>query len=147
MAKGLIPVLIVRALDLGEGALFCAAVGALLGHVFSPFLGFSGGKGVATGLGIFLGLAPLAILLALSFFLSTFALSRIVSLASLVATAATPVLLFLMAYPVERIWAGTVIALLIIVRHRENIVRLWQGEEGKFDMQTKKGETGKREKE
>ncbi|MGH8010500.1 MAG: glycerol-3-phosphate acyltransferase, partial [Candidatus Binatia bacterium] len=89
-AKGLVPVLIVRFLGLGEAALVCAAVAALLGHIFSPFLGFSGGKGVATGLGVFLGLAPQAILLALLFFLVTFALSRIVSLASLVATAVTP---------------------------------------------------------
>src|SRR5215471_18099936 len=81
-AKGLFPVLVVRMLDLGETPLACSAVAALLGHLFSPFLGFSGGKGVATGLGVFLGLAPQAILLALLFFAITFAISRIVSLAS-----------------------------------------------------------------
>ncbi|MGH7961100.1 MAG: glycerol-3-phosphate 1-O-acyltransferase PlsY [Candidatus Binatia bacterium] len=133
-AKGLVPVLIVRFLGLGEAALVCAAVAALLGHIFSPFLGFSGGKGVATGLGVFLGLAPQAILLALLFFLVTFALSRIVSLASLVATAVTPLLLFLLAYPDGHIIAGTIIALLIILRHRENIVRLWNGQEPRFHL-------------
>ena len=92
--KGLVPVLLVGFFDLGETALSCAAVAALLGHLFSPFLGFSGGKGVATGLGVLLGLAPLAVLLALLVFLVTFVLSRIVSLSSLVATAITPLLLW-----------------------------------------------------
>jgi glycerol-3-phosphate acyltransferase PlsY len=133
-AKGLIPVLIVRFLDMGETTLAATAVAALLGHLFSPFLGFSGGKGVATGLGVFLGLAPSAILLALVLFLVTFALFRIVSLSSLVATAATPLLLFLLAYPREHIVASLVIALFVILRHHENIARLWKGQEPKFTL-------------
>ncbi len=132
--KGLIPVLLVRFLGLGEAALACAAVAALVGHVFSPFLGFSGGKGVATGLGVLLGIAPHVILFALVFFIVTFAASRIVSLASLVATAATPLLLWWFAYPPARLYAGTLIALLIIVRHHENIVRLLNGQEQKFSF-------------
>lgn len=130
--KGVLPVLIVRWLDLGEASLACAAVAALLGHLFSPFLGFSGGKGVATGLGVFLALSPLAILLALGLFTLTFAVSRIVSLASLVAAGATPILLFLLSYPKGRLWAGIIIASLIIIRHHENIVRLLKGQEQKF---------------
>lgn len=133
-AKGLVPVLLVRFLDLGETALACTAVAALLGHLFSPFLGFSGGKGVATGLGVFLGLAPQAILLALLLFLATFALSRIVSLASLVAAAVTPVLLLFLAYPRGHVIAGLAISLLIIMRHHENIVRLRKGQEPKFSL-------------
>jgi acyl phosphate:glycerol-3-phosphate acyltransferase len=132
--KGLIPVLLVRFLGLGEAALACAAVAALVGHVFSPFLGFSGGKGVATGLGVLLGIAPLVILVALVFFIVTFAASRIVSLASLVATAVTPFLLWWFAYPSARLYAGALIALLIIVRHHENIVRLCNGQEEQFSF-------------
>ncbi|NOT54532.1 MAG: glycerol-3-phosphate 1-O-acyltransferase PlsY [Deltaproteobacteria bacterium] len=132
--KGLVPVLLVRFLDLGETALACAAVAALLGHIFSPFLGFSGGKGVATGLGVLLGLAPLVILFALIFFSVTFAASRIVSLASLVATAATPLLLWWFAYSSARFYAGLLIALLIIIRHQDNIVRLLNGQEQKFSF-------------
>ncbi len=131
-AKGLIPVLVVRFLALGEMALAGAAVAALLGHIFPIFLGFSGGKGVATGLGVFLGLAPCAILLALLLFSVTFALTRIVSLSSLVAAAATPVLLFLLAYSSGHIIAGVVIAGLILMSHRENIARLRKGQEPKF---------------
>jgi glycerol-3-phosphate acyltransferase PlsY len=134
IVKGLIPVLGVRFFDLGETALACAAVAALLGHVFSPFLGFSGGKGVATGLGVLLGVAPPVILLALFVFIVTFAVSRIVSLASLVAAAVTPLLLWWFAYPHARVYAGLLIALLIIVRHRENIIRLLNGEEQKFSF-------------
>lgn len=133
-AKGLVPVLLVRFLDLGETALACTAVAALLGHLFSPFLGFSGGKGVATGLGVFLGLAPQAILLALLLFLVTFALSHIVSLASLVAAAATPVFLFFLAYPRGHVIAGLAISLLIIMRHHDNIARLRKGQEPKFSL-------------
>lgn len=134
IVKGLIPVLLVRFFDLGEIALASAAVAALLGHVFSPFLGFSGGKGVATGLGVLLGIAPFVILLALFFFIVIFAVSRIVSLASLVAAAMTPLLLWWFAYPPARLYAGLLIALLIIVRHHENIARLLHGQEQKFSF-------------
>ncbi len=133
-AKGLLPVLIVRLLDLRDTTLACTAVAALLGHLFPIFLGFSGGKGVATGLGVFLGLAPYAILLALLLFLATFVFFRIVSLASLVAAAATPLLLLWLAYPSACVVAGLVIALLIIARHHENITRLWKGQEPKFNF-------------
>src|SRR5262249_16647861 len=119
---------------LGETTLAATAVAALLGHLFSPFLGFSGGKGVATGLGVFLGLAPAAILLALLFFLATFALFRIVSLSSLIATALTPLLLLLLAYPRVYVVAGLVIALLVILRHHENIARLWKGQEPRLSL-------------
>jgi glycerol-3-phosphate acyltransferase PlsY len=133
-AKGLLPVLIVRLLDLRETTLACTAVAALLGHLFPIFLGFSGGKGVATGLGVFLGLAPYAILLALLLFLATFVFFRIVSLASLVAAAATPLLLLWLAYPSACVVAGLVSALLIIARHHENITSLWKGQEPKFNF-------------
>ncbi len=132
IAKGLIPVLVVRFLNLGETTIAATAVAALLGHLFPLFLGFFGGKGVATGFGVFLGLAPYAILLALLLFLTVFALFRIVSLSSLVATAATPLLLLMLAHPREHVVAGLVIALLIIMRHHENIARLWKGQEPKF---------------
>ncbi|MGE0825643.1 MAG: glycerol-3-phosphate 1-O-acyltransferase PlsY [Candidatus Binatia bacterium] len=130
--KGLLPVIIVRILDFGETAVACAAVSAIVGHMFSPFLHFSGGKGVATGLGVFLGFAPLALLLALVPFLLTFAASRIVSLASLVSTLIAPILLWWFSYAPAYIYAGWLIAILISLRHRENIVRLLHGTEPKF---------------
>ena len=136
VAKGLIPVLVVRFLDLGETCLASSAVAAFLGHLFSPFLGFSGGKGVATGLGVFLGMAPQAIFLALTVFMCAFAASRIVSFASLAAAGATPLFLFLLSYPQGYLLAGTSVAVLIVVRHRDNIIRLAKGEEQKFTLKT-----------
>lgn len=134
VVKGLLPVLVIRYLELGDTAMACAAVAALLGHLFSPFLGFSGGKGVATGLGVFLGLAPAAILLSFAVFAFTFAVSRIVSLASLAATAATPMLLLALSYPLAPVIAGMVMAGFIIARHQENIARLLRGQEPKFNL-------------
>ena len=132
VVKGLLPVLIVRWLGLGEVVQASAAVMATLGHLFPVFLRFVGGKGVATGLGVFLGLAPTAILTALLGFVLVFAAIRIVSLASLVAAALTPSLIFFFAYPQPVRIAGILIAGLIIARHHENIGRLLKGEEQKF---------------
>lgn len=132
IAKGLLPVLIVRWLGLADSVQAGTAVAAILGHTFSLFLGFSGGKGIATGLGVFLGLAPQAILLALVPFLLFFAATRIVSLSSLAATVATPLFLILLSYPPVYSVAGVLIAILIFTRHRDNIVRLWKGEEAQL---------------
>ena len=132
VVKGLLPVLIIRWLGLSELVQASAAVMATLGHLFPVFLRFAGGKGVATGLGVFLGLAPTAILTALLGFALVFAVFRIVSLASLVAAALTPCLIFFFAYPRPVLLAGVLIAGLIIVRHHENIGRLLKGEEQKF---------------
>ena len=83
---------------------------------------------------IAVGISAAAILLALLFFLATFALTRIVSLASLVATALTPLLLWILRYPQGHVVAGLIIAPLIIVRHHENIIRLCKGQEPKFSL-------------
>ena len=98
-AKGVIPVLAVGLLGLGQTVQAATAVAVVVGHLFSIFLGFSGGKGVATGLGVLLGLAPLATLAALAVFILIFAASRIVAAASLAAAIAAPALLAAFAYP------------------------------------------------
>ena len=132
--KGLLPVLLVRWLGLGEIVQASTAVTAILGHLFPVFLGFCGGKGVATGLGVFLGLTPTAILTALLGFAIVIAATRFVSLASIIATALTPFLIFFFSYPRPHIIAGIIIAVLIIFRHHENISRLLKGEEQKFRL-------------
>ena len=132
--KGLLPVLVVGWLGLGEIVQASTAVMAILGHLFSVFMRFSGGKGVATGLGVFLGLAPTAILTALLGFVIVFAATRFVSLASLIAAALTPFLIFFFSYPRPHTIAGIIIAVLIILRHHENISRLMKGEEQKFRL-------------
>ncbi len=132
--KGLLPVLSVGWLGLGEIVQASTAVMAILGHVFSVFRRFSGGKGVATGLGVFLGLAPTAILTALLGFVIVFAGTRLVSLASLIAAALTPFLIFFFSYSRPHTIAGIIIAVLIILRHHENISRLLKGKEQKFRL-------------
>ena len=132
LVKGLLPVAIARFGGFDAAVQATAAVMAVVGHTFPIFLRFAGGKGVATGLGVFLGLAPAAVLTALAGFGVAFALTRIVSFASLVAAAATPVLIFWFDYPGPHIVGGVLVAILIIVRHAENIGRLLHGDEQRF---------------
>lgn len=109
-----------------------AGFAAILGHMFSPLAGFKGGRGVATSLGVFLGVATLPTLVAFGVWVLLFAISRRVSVGSIGAALLYPFLLFL-APPVEgRGWVlivGTLVALLVIVRHIPNIKRLLQGTE------------------
>ncbi len=134
VAKGLLPVALGRFVGLEEAALAAVALAAFLGHLYSVFLGFSGGKGVATALGVFLGLVPQAAAVLLAVFLLTFAWSRIVSLASMVAAAATPAVVFLWPYPRVYFLVCLVVALLVLFRHRENARRLLRGEEERFRL-------------
>jgi acyl phosphate:glycerol-3-phosphate acyltransferase len=112
-----------------------AAFFAILGHVFTPWLRFKGGKGVATGMGVFLALAPKAVLVVLVIFVLIVAVTRYISLGSVVAAAMFPVAFFFLyrdfATPlVLAMIAG--VSLLIIYRHKDNIRRLTSGTESKF---------------
>ena len=130
--KGLLPVLAAKWLGLPD--LWIAGIGlaALLGHVFTIFLGFKGGKGVATALGVFLGTSPLSVLLALSVFALVLYRWRFVSLASIAAAAIIPVLVWLTAGGPEFILMSIAIAGVVIYKHRENISRLRSGTESRF---------------
>ncbi|HEY5337556.1 MAG TPA: glycerol-3-phosphate 1-O-acyltransferase PlsY [Rhizomicrobium sp.] len=112
----------------GEDGMMIAAVAATLGHLFPIWLGFKGGKGVAVSLGILLVLYWPVALLALATWLAAVALFRISSLAALIASVVTPVYMFAFG---QLDYAATtvVIALLVLIMHRENIVRLVRGEE------------------
>ena len=115
-----------------------AAIAAIIGHIFPVWLGLRGGKGVATGVGIFLVLAPCAVAFAGLIFILIVLLTRYISLGSIIATATIPLFVWLQNSikpssgfePV--ITAATVSALLIIFAHRGNIGRLLQGNESKF---------------
>lgn len=116
-----------------------AAVMAVVGHVFPVWLGFRGGKGVATGVGVFLGLAPLAVIGSALIFILIVGTTRYVSLGSIAATAGMPVCVWLLATfisPVEGLreilTAAIVGGALIIFMHRANIGRLLRGTESKF---------------
>lgn len=110
-----------------------AAVAAVAGHVFPLWLGLRGGKGVATGLGVFGALAPLPMALVLVFFAVIVAIWRYISLGSIVATASFPILVYLVDRPPTPIVIGAACAAaLIISRHRANIRRLLAGTENKL---------------
>lgn len=130
--KGLLPVLLVSNSSLP--AEFAAWVGlaAFCGHVFSVFLAFKGGKGVATALGVFLGLAPLAIAIAIALFAVVMFFWRYVSLGSISAAAVMPLAVFFLGESRTVTCVTLVIAIIVIIRHRENIGRLIAGTENKF---------------
>ena len=115
------------ALELGIAGL----IGAVLGHSFSCFTGFRGGKSVATGAGGFAVLFPLGMLIALGVWLLTLAVSRYVSLASMLGSASLPVTALLLGQPTSLVIASAGVALFVILRHRANISRLLAGTESK----------------
>jgi len=131
-AKGLLPVLVALQLEFDYPAAAWVAVAAFLGHVFPLYLKFRGGKGVATGLGALLGLAPLAALLLMAVFAAVVLTSRIVSLGSIAAAMATPIMLWWLAYPPPLIGMGGFLGAMVIVRHRANIQRLRAGAEPRY---------------
>jgi acyl phosphate:glycerol-3-phosphate acyltransferase len=134
MLKGAVPVLVFgpRA---GGGELVPLLLGvtAVIGHVFSVFIGMRGGKGVATGAGVVLGLAPWAFLVALITWAVLVRLTGYVSLGSVVAAVVMPAALYLV-YPERRqlLWLFIALAALIVLLHRGNIRRLLDGTEHRF---------------
>jgi glycerol-3-phosphate acyltransferase PlsY len=158
---GPLPGILTLALDAGKGwlavwlagrvthgeaaALVLAGFFALLGHCFPVWLRFRGGKGVATAAGIFGALCPAALLAALLLFVLVVWYWRFVSLGSLAAAAAIPLLVYLLwaprYAPPNIVTIGSMaIALLVIYQHRGNIARLARGEEPQFSFGKKRGE-------
>lgn len=107
---------------------------AILGHTFSLFLKFKGGKAVATTLGVFLVLVPYAILILLVIFFVIFGLTRYVSLASIISAVALPITVYLTTRHIPLTILGIIIGLLVIIRHKENIKRLINGTESKLSF-------------
>jgi len=134
VVKGAVPVTILGPWSNGP-AWFAVALGvsAVLGHMFSPYVRFRGGKGVATTTGVFLALAPLAIVISIPIWAATLWLSGFVSVASLTVAVLFPVWAWLAA-PGQpyTVWASVVLALLIIYSHRANLQRLRAGTEHRF---------------
>ena len=139
MLKGAVPVVILGPWSNGP-AWFTVALGlaAVLGHMFSPYVRFRGGKGVATATGMFLALAPLAIGISLLIWIVALWLSGYVSVASLAVAVLFPLWVRL-TVPDQpyTFWASVILALLIIYAHRANIQRLRAGTEHRF--RTRKG--------
>ena len=131
-AKGCAAVLIAKALTGDEWVIAAAAIAALIGHIFPVWLGFRGGKGVATGVGIFLVLAPIALLCAGVVFVAIVALTRYVSLGSIIAAVLIPVFVWWQSDLRPLLIAAVLGAALIVFAHRGNIQRLASGTESRI---------------
>ncbi|HEV8177696.1 MAG TPA: glycerol-3-phosphate 1-O-acyltransferase PlsY [Gemmatimonadales bacterium] len=135
IAKGAIPVL-VFAPQVSTFQLFALGCGvaAILGHVFSVFVGFKGGKGVATAAGVMLGLAPLALIAVAVVWALLVRVTGYVSVASIAAAALLPLGVYLLEDPTSPalLWIAAVIAAGVIILHRRNIQRLVKGTENRF---------------
>lgn len=130
--KGFLPVLLAWKLGLAEPMQAWIGLAAFCGHVFSIFLLFKGGKGVATALGVYLALAPLALLGALALFVILVAVWRYISLGSVAAAAVMPVIIFFRPHTPQLLIATALISAIVIVKHHGNIGRLVAGTESKF---------------
>jgi acyl phosphate:glycerol-3-phosphate acyltransferase len=116
-----------------------AAVAVMLGHMFPIFLGFKGGKGVASFIGAYLCLTPLPLAGALLVWLGTVALTRFVSLGSILAAGTFPLAVWLIAHPPLSVMVASIVsAALIIARHKTNIERLRAGSEHQLSFKKRK---------
>ena len=134
--KGTIAVLVARHFG-GLELASIAGFGAFLGHLFPVWLKFRGGKGVATGLGAFVVIAPKAVLVAALIFMAVVAISRYVSLGSIVAVAVFPLMAWLIGQFYISLTALALISLasfLILIKHRDNIRRLLAGTESRLGV-------------
>jgi len=137
IAKGAVPVLLARSSSYSWLPVV-VGIAAVLGHMFSPYVRFKGGKGVATAAGMFLALAPIAVLLAIVVWGLCLWLTGYVSLSSIVAVLTVPVWVSLLQPgSTYAFWASVALVALIIFAHRRNISRLVAGTENRFRRRDK----------
>jgi glycerol-3-phosphate acyltransferase PlsY len=136
--KGAIPVAVARMMGYPPAILAWVALAAFVGSIASIFLGFSGGKGLSASLGIWIVLAPMALLFALSAWGITLATTRIMSLASIIAAIVLVPVVAALSMPRAYILLAIVMSALVLIRHHENIRRLVAGEEKRFEVRKSK---------
>lgn len=130
--KGAIPVIVTRAAGFPPSTIAWVGLAAFIGAICSVFLGFSGGKGIACALGIWLAISPMVILFALAAFAVVLAISRIMSLASMSAAIVLPPAVAILGLPRHYLLLAILMTALALFRHRENIMRLSRNEEPRF---------------
>lgn len=136
--KGAIPVILALSFGLHELPALIVGVVAILGHTYSIYLKFKGGKGVATSLGVIVVLVPLVTVILLIIFIVVYKVSKFVSLGSIVCSILFPILVYLFIvfgiYSNDRlpvVYVGIILAAYIVYKHRSNISRLMTGKENK----------------
>lgn len=132
--KGLLPVIVARAITDDPLILALTAFAAFLGHLYPVFFGFKGGKGVATAIGTIIGLSPATAGLLFVSWLVVAIITRYSSLSALVASALAPVYAWWLGLPAQIIIAILLTAIMLFWRHRENISRLLAGKESKISL-------------
>lgn len=132
--KGLLPMLVAAHLAFTPTQLALIAASLFLGHCYPVYIGFKGGKGVATALGIFLVLSPAAVLIVLILFVVMVWIWRYISLGSISAAAAFPFLILAIDRSLPLFLGTLFISAMVIIRHRTNIERLLAGKENKFNF-------------
>lgn len=134
VAKGWVPAALFPLWDGSAAPEWALAYGgaAIIGHVFSVYVQFRGGKGVATSAGVFMALAPWAVLIAGVVWGVVVLLTRLVSLGSLVAAIVLPLAVFATGEPQLEVWLSVGLSLFVIYAHRTNIRRLLRGEEDRL---------------
>ncbi|WP_286680462.1 glycerol-3-phosphate 1-O-acyltransferase PlsY [Tepidanaerobacter sp. EBM-49] len=130
-AKGFVMVLLGKLIG-GESLALLSAIAVVIGHDWSIFLGFKGGKGIATSFGAILVLTPKITLILFVIGVVVIALSRYVSLGSVTAAVLYPILVIAFGYHLNYIMTGLVLGLIAIYRHKDNIKRLMAGKENKL---------------
>lgn len=138
LGKGLLPVLVLRALNAPEAALAVAALAAFVGHIFPVFFGFKGGKGVATAAGALLALNPLIGLITVGTWLVSAVITRYSSLSAILAAVVAASSALYLAPPATMV-AVSLMAMMLIYRHHRNIRRLINGEEPKIGKKSDSG--------
>lgn len=133
-AKGALAVLVARVMDADQLLVTSAGVAAIVGHVSPPWLGFRGGKGVATSAGVFAVLSPFATVVALVIFVGTIGVTRFISAGSIAGALALPVAAATSHAPVPVVAGAVVAALIVVRRHRDNVSRLIAGTERRIGL-------------
>lgn len=133
-AKGFLPVFFIQYAE--KNMILIALIGfaVFFGHLYPIYLKFRGGKGVATAFGVYIALTPLAVLIDILFFVLVVLKWKYVSLGSLIATCAMPIILLFLKTPSEFVFLSILIGIFIFLKHRENIQRLKSGTENRFKI-------------
>lgn len=140
LLKGLLPVWLAHALGMSAEVIILTGFTAFIGHLYPLFFGFKGGKGVATMLGVMLGLSWSIGLAVAATWLFVAKVLKISSASALVATALAPLYIYFLSGEMSWVWLTAVMTLMLFWRHKGNIERLLKGEEGKIKKEAEKGE-------
>jgi glycerol-3-phosphate acyltransferase PlsY len=132
--KGFLPTWLATRAGAGDVEAILVGVAAILGHTFSPIMGFKGGKGIATGLGALLAAAPLTLAIAFPIWLVAFLITRWVSLGSVLAAASVPIAAYLFGHSLPAVGILAATAATVIFKHRSNLWRILHGVEPKLQL-------------